>query len=490
MGQCSSSSSSSSSHLSQLDHLPAKSEAASSSSDTLPDHPPQSAGDTTLSLLTKAKGHYWYPADGPRILDACGGAGVACLGHGRSDIARAAAAQMKSCAYVSYAHFRTRPVQELCEWLIESTGGEMQKVYLMNSGSEAVEAALKLAREYFVWKNEPQRVNYIGRWESYHGTTFGSLAASGHVVRRAPFEPLLAPQRFHKISACHAYRQRLCPEESDESFVARKAAELEAKFAELGGHTVAAVVLEPVVGAALGCVPAVPGYFAAVKKICDRHGALLVFDEVMCGMGRTGTGTGTTHAWQAREVGVVPDLQTIAKGFAGGYAPASALLVGRKVAALMRQTGRTFTHGHTYQDHPVVAATALKVQRVIERDGLRANVAVQGALLGRILKEKLGKHPNVGDVRGCGLFWGVEFVRDKTTKEPFDPALQVALRVFTRAVRVERVLVYHGQGCAGGGRGDHVMVMPAYDVSPKLVREMVERLARAVEDVFLGADGW
>lgn len=346
----------------------------------------------------------------------------------------------------------------------------------LSLGSEAVEAALKMSREYFVWKGEPQRVNFIGRWESYHGTTIGSLSASGHVVRRGPFEPMLLSQ-FHRISSCNPYRQRL-DGESDTEFVARKVQELEDTFQRLGPTTVAAVILEPTVGAALGCVPAVPGYLAAMKQVCERHGALMIFDEVMCGMGRTGT----LHAWEQEDT--VPDLQTVAKGFSGGYQPASALLVGEKIAEVMRQDEKAFTHGHTYQNHPVVAATALKVQQIIQDEKLLCNVRTQGRLLERLLKERLGTHPNVGNIRGRGLFWGIEFVKDRKTKEPFDPALQISHQIFRVALKDFRVLVYHGQGCAGSGRGDHIMVMPAYNITSRLVEEIVERVASAVEEVF------
>ncbi|KAK3295849.1 pyridoxal phosphate-dependent transferase [Chaetomium fimeti] len=467
-----------------------------------------------LPVLKKAKGHYWYPVKGPKILDACGGAGVACLGHGCRDIIKAVTAQMESYTYASYAHFQTTPVQELSDWLIKSTGGQMQKVYVMCSGSEAIEAALKLSVEYFRWKGEPERVNFIARHDSYHGTTLGSLSVSGHHTRRAPFHPLLSPSHFHHIPACNPYREEegqyqpqhpsnnntttpsptTTPSSSSPpsaasaaaAYLSHKTAQLEAAFARLGPHTVAAVVLEPVVGAALGCMPAPAGYLAAMKAVCARHGALLVLDEVMCGMGRVGS----THAWQGETnevgegVGVVPDLQAVAKGFAGGYAPASALLVGARVAGLMEREGRVFTHGHTYQNHPVVAAAALAVQRAVEREGLLENVRVQGALLGRLLRERLRMHPNVGDVRGRGLFWGVEFVKDRGTKEPFEPGLGVAEKVHKTAVREFRVLVYHGQGCAGGGRGDHIMIMPAYNISAKLVAEIVERVAGAIEEVF------
>ncbi|KAL2024477.1 hypothetical protein VTK56DRAFT_8288 [Thermocarpiscus australiensis] len=454
-------------------------------SDSASDLPHAHSSADGLPVLAKAKGNYWYPSQGSKILDACGGAGVACLGHGRRDVVKVAAAQMKAFSYASYAHFKTTPVQELSDWLIKSTGGKMRKVYVMCSGSEAIEAALKLAIEYFVWLGQPARTNFIARHESYHGATVGSLSASGHVTRREPFKPILVPSRFHRIPACNPYRRRLDPSESDAAFVARKAAELEAEFQRLGPHTVAAVILEPVVGAALGCVPPVRGYLAAMRAVCARHGALLILDEVMCGMGRTGW----LHAWQGEgeeegSGGVVPDLQTVGKGFAGGYQPASALLVGEKVAGFMEREGKTFTHGHTYQNHPVVAATAMKVQKIVEKEGLLANVRVQGQLLERLLKERLGSHPNVGDIRGKGLFWGVEFVKDKVTKEPFEPGLQVAQRVHRTAMRDFRVLVYHGQGCAGGGRGDHIMIMPAYNISSKLITEIVERVACAVEEVF------
>ncbi len=318
-------------------------------------------------------------------------------------------------------------------------------------------------------------MNFIARWESYHGTTVGSLSASGHFTRRGPFEPILAPQ-FHRITACNPYRQRL-EGESDEDFVARKVTELEGEFRRLGPDTVAAVILEPIVGAALGCAPAVGGYLKGMKRVCERYGALLIFDEVMCGMGRTGT----LHAWQQESV--VPDLQTIAKGFAGGYQPASALLVGAKVAGLMQKEDRTFTHGHTYQNHPVVAAAALKVQEIIREKNLLENVITQGQLLERLLREKLGNHPNVGDIRGRGLFWGIEFVKDRATKDPFDPALQISHQVQRTAMRDFQVLVYHGQGCAGGGMGDHIMVMPSYDISARLIEKIAQRVALAVEEV-------
>ncbi|KAK3997720.1 putative aminotransferase YodT [Cladorrhinum sp. PSN332] len=446
-------------------------------------HHPPTPSDDDLPLLKNAKGHYWYPVNGPKILDACGGAGVACLGHGRKDIVKAATKQMKAYQYASYAHFKLDPVLELSRFLTCSTGGKMQKVYLMCSGSEATEASLKLSIEYFQWINQPQRVNFIARHDSYHGTTLNSLSASGHHAHHLPFlSSILSHQRnFHHIPPFNAYRQQL-PSESDSEFVTRKLAELENEFLRLGPETVAAVLLKPVVGAAMGCVPALPGYLPGVKSLCRKYGALLIFDEVMCGMGRTGS----LHAWgfEADGEGATPDLRTIAKGFGGGYVPASALLVGKQIAGAVEEQGRVFTHGHTYQDHPVAAAAAMQVQRVIREEKLVENVGQMGELLGRRLKEEIGGHKNVGHVRGRGLFWGVEFVKDKMGKETLEPEERVAQRVWKVCVKKFGVLVYAGQGCAGGGRGDHVMIMPAYDVNGKEVEEIVTRVKGAVEVVF------
>lgn len=476
-----------------------------------------------LPQLAKAKGHYWITTTGAKILDACGGAGVACIGHGRKEVIKAITKQMASCSYASYAHFKLDPVERLSEWLVESTGGMMKKVYLMCSGmsppvppstsacspnimsllinsplpgSEAIEAALKLSLEFhhsWTGGSTTKRTNFITRTPSYHGTTLGSLSASNHFSRRLPFisSGILLESHFHPISACNPYRDQLFSsvDEPTAAYVSRKLAELESMFLRLGPETVAAVIMEPIVGAALGCVPPPPGYMRGVKKLCERYGALLVFDEVMCGMGRSGT----LHAWQSierpengEEGGeVVPDLQTLGKCFTGGYTPGSALLVGHKIAGVMEQEKRVFTHGHTYQNNPLVAAAALAVQvGVIEREGLLAKVREHEKVLGWLLRQRLSKHPNVGDIRGRGLFWGVEFVKDRETKEPFDVGLGVAQMVHRTAMKEFGVLVYNGQGCAGEGRGDHVMVMPAYDILEEELEMIVDRLGKAVESVF------
>ncbi|KAH8653470.1 aminotransferase, class III [Xylariales sp. PMI_506] len=430
-------------------------------------------------IAIKAQGNYVYLEDGRKILDACGGAAVACIGHGVEEVIDAMVEQASSISYVPWGFFENRPKQRLSKWLSLSSQGHFRKMWVTCSGSEATEGSIKLAREYFVWKGQPQRINYIARRESYHGITLGSLSLGGHLARREPFEDILLPNVRH-VSACNPYRQRLL-DETDDAFVARKAAELDEAFISIGSDTVVAFIAEPVVGAASGCIPAVPGYFKAMKAICEKYGALLILDEVMCGMGRTGT----IHAWE--QEGIVPDIQAIGKALGGGYQPVSAILAGQKVCQEMAARNTTFTHGHTYQDHPVACSVALRVQQVIERDGLLANVRVQGQYLEKLLRARLRSHPNVGDIRGRGLFWGIEFVRDRSTREPFNPALRIAYRVHAAALAAPlNMTLYHGQGCAGDKRGDHIMIMPAYNVDRGTIELIVERTVTAIQQVFAG----
>ncbi|OTA60351.1 aminotransferase, class III [Hypoxylon sp. EC38] len=434
-------------------------------------------GADSRILVVGGQGNYLYLADGRKILDACGGAAVACIGHGVKEVSDAIITQTATISYAPWGFLDSQSRRDLSKWLSKSSGGHFAKAWITSSGSEAMEGAIKLAHEYFVWTGEPQRVNYIAREESYHGITLGALSVGGHVARRTPFEQLLLPN-IYRIPACNPYRQRL-PGESDDEFVSRKAAELEQAFLQAGPETVAAFVAEPVVGAASGCMPSVSGYFKAMKAVCDKYGALFILDEVMCGMGRTGT----LHAWE--QEGVIPDIQAIGKGLGGGYQPVSAMLASRKVVRAMEAKSATFTHGHTYMDHPVVCAAALKVQQIIQRDNLLPNVQAQGKYLEKLLRNKLQNHPNVGDIRGRGLFWGVELVRDKNTKEPFDPKLQLAHCIHETALSAPyNMALYYGQGCAGRGRGDHVMIMPAYNVTRDIVEAIVDKFVLVIDDVF------
>ncbi|KAI3336769.1 aminotransferase, class III [Xylariaceae sp. AK1471] len=428
-------------------------------------------------LVTSAKGYYLHLSDGREILDACGGAAVACIGHGVRDVTDAMVDQARRVSYVPWGFFESESKKELSQWFLRTSGGHFNKVYIASSGSEAMEGAMKLAHEYFVWKGEPKRTNFIAREESYHGITLGALGLGGHLARRAPFEQLLMPN-VHHIPACNAYRQRMAGE-TDKEFVFRKAVELEAAFLTLGPDTVTAFIAEPVVGAASGCIPSVPGYFRAMKDVCDKYGALLILDEVMCGMGRTGT----LHAWGQEEI--LPDIQAVGKGLAGGYQPASAILASKKIVEMMEAKRASFTHGHTYQDHPIVCAAALKVQQIIESNNMLENVRAQGRYLEKLLRHKLRSHPHVGDIRGRGLFWGIEFVRDRETKVPFDPALQVAHRVHGLALSPRyNMVIYYGQGCAGNKKGDHIMIMPAYNVTHDVIEIIVEKLVAVIDEVF------
>lgn len=348
-----------------------------------------------------AAGNYITLANGHAILDATGGAAVACLGHGNERVNAAVAKQMSKFSYAHSLFFSSSSSEELAKLLTDSTDGHMTKAFIVSSGSEAMEAAMKLARQYFLElpQPEPQRINFIARKESYHGTTLGALSMGGHVARRKLFEPMLMPN-ISRVSWCNAYRG-MAEQESEEQYVARLAHELDDEVQRVGRDTVCAFVAEPVVGAALGCVPAVKGYFKAMKTVCDKYGALLILDEVMSGMGRTGT----LHAWQQEDV--VPDIQTIGKGLGAGYAPIAGLLINKRIVDCLDKGTGAFAHGQTYQGHPVACAAALEVQRIIRDEDLLANVRAKGELLSSLLREKLLGHPHVGNIRGRGLFWGV-----------------------------------------------------------------------------------
>jgi adenosylmethionine-8-amino-7-oxononanoate aminotransferase len=329
-----------------------------------------------------------------------------------------------------------------------------------------------MARQYFWETGERQRTRFIARRQSYHGNTLGALAAGGNAMRKVPYQPILS-DAFSHVSPCYAYRDRR-DGESDADYVARLADELEAEFQRLGPQNVIAFIAETVVGATLGCVAALPGYFQAVRAICDRHGALLILDEVMSGVGRCGT----MHAWEAE--GIAPDIQVVAKGLGGGYQPIGGILVSGRVIEGLRQGSGAFMHGHTYQAHPIACAAALAVQQVIREEDLLANVRAMGARLEAGLVERLGNHRHVGDIRGRGLFWAVEFVADRATKAPFDPALKLHDRVKREAL-ARGLACYPMGGTIDGRLGDHVLLAPPYIVNAAEVEMIVERFGAAVE---------
>jgi adenosylmethionine-8-amino-7-oxononanoate aminotransferase len=408
---------------------------------------------------------------GKEYIDASGGAAVSCVGHSHPDVLAAMRAQIDTLEYAHTSFFTTQVAEELADDLVAHAPAGLGHVFYVSGGSEAIEAALKLARQYFVEIGQPQRRHLIARRQSYHGITAGALAVGGRAWQRKAFAPLLI--ETHHVSPVYEYREKLSGE-TPEAYGERLARELEDKINELGGANVIAFIAEPVVGATMGAVPAVPGYFKRVRDICDRHGILLILDEVMCGMGRTGT----LHACE--QDGVSPDLMAIAKGLGGGYAPIGALLLQDKIFKALADGSGSFQHSHTYTGHPLACAAALAVQRVIRRDNLLVNVREQGARLSRRLNERFGNHPFVGDVRGRGLFQGIEIVADRSTKEPFDPAKKIHARIKKEAM-ARGLMVYPMGGTVDSVRGDHVLLAPPFILDAAAVDTIVERLGEAID---------
>jgi adenosylmethionine-8-amino-7-oxononanoate aminotransferase len=409
--------------------------------------------------------------EGRRYLDASGGAAVSCLGHGHPDVLAAMRQQLDTIAYAHTSFFTTEAAERLADRLIEDAPPGLSHVYLVSGGSEAIEAALKMARQYFVEIGQPERRHVIARRQSYHGNTLGALAVGGNAWRRAQFEPLLI--NTHHIDPCYAYRLQR-EGESDADYAARAAHALEDKIREIGRDRVIAFVAETVVGATAGAVPPVDDYFKRIRAICDRYGVLLILDEVMCGMGRTGT----LHACE--QEGTTPDLMAVAKGLGGGYQPIGAVLLAKRIYEAFANGSGAFQHGHTYMGHPMAAAAALAVQNVIRRDGLLANVGEMGARLERRLKERFGQHPFIGDIRGRGLFWALELVSDRVSKQPFDPAAKLHARVKREAME-RGLMVYPMGGTVDGIKGDHILLAPPFIVEAAQVDAIVERLGAALE---------
>ena len=424
-----------------------------------------------LPVAVGGKGIELFDSTGRSYIDASGGAAVSCLGHGHPDVNAALHAQIDRLAYTHSSFFTTEVAERLADCLIEDAPVGISHVYFVSGGSEAVEASLKMARQYFVEKGEPGRTKVIARRQSYHGNTLGALATGGNEVRRTQFRPLLIDTAH--ADPCFAYRYKEAGE-TDEAYAARAAQSLEDRILELGPETVIAFVAETVVGATAGAVPPVADYFKRIREICDKYGVLLILDEVMSGMGRCGT----LHACE--QEGIAPDLMTVAKGLGGGYQPIGAVLLSQKVYDAFAEGSGVFQHGHTYLNHPVACAAALAVQTVIKRDNLLQNVRRQGEHLARRLNERFGNHPYVGDIRGRGLFQAIEFVTDRGTKAPFDPQAKLYARVKKEAM-ARGLLVYPSGGTIDGARGDHALIAPPFIVEAAQIDAIVERLGDAVD---------
>jgi len=418
----------------------------------------------------RGEGAYLIDSDGRRYLDASGGAAVSCLGHSDAEVIEAVRRQIGNLAYAHTSFFTSEPMEELADFLIARAPAGMRSVYFVSGGSEAVEAALKLARQYFVEIGQPQRTHLIARRQSYHGNTLGALATGGNAWRRQQFQPLLID--VSHVSPCYAYRGQ-AEGETPEAYGERLARELEAEILNLGPDTVMAFVAEPVVGATLGAVTAVPGYFKRVRDICDRYGVLLILDEVMCGMGRTGT------LFAAEQEGISADLITVAKGLGAGYQPIGATLVSQRIHDTIATGSGFFQHGHTYIGHATACAAALAVQKTIEQRNLLPRVRDLGEKLQQRLRSTLGEHPNIGDIRGRGLFQGVELVADRASKAPFPAEAKLHARV-KKAAMQEGLMCYPMGGTVDGRSGDHILLAPPFILEEAQLDELTEKLQRAI----------
>ena len=425
-------------------------------------------------MVAGGEGCYLIDTGGKRYLDGSGGAAVSCLGHGDREVTEAIKAQLDKIAFAHTGFFTSEPAEELAAMLCAAAPEGIDRAYLVSGGSEAVESAIKLARQYFLEKGEPQRHRVIARRQSYHGNTLGALAAGGNEWRRAQFSPLLV-ETSH-IAPCYEYRLRQ-PDETAEEYGQRAANELEAEINRLGPETVMAFIAEPVVGATAGAVPPAPGYFPRIREICDRHGVLLILDEVMCGMGRTGT------LFACEQEGVAPDMITIAKGLGAGYMPIGAMLCSSAIYDAIDAGSGFFQHGHTYMGHPAAAAGGVAVLKAILGRGLLPRVREAGDRLDAVLRERFGQHPHVGDIRGRGLFRAIEFVADRETKLPFDPSKGIAKKI-KKAAFEAGLICYPMAGTIDGRTGDHVLLAPPFIISDAEIDELAGKLESAFARVF------
>jgi len=422
----------------------------------------------------RGEGAYLFDSTGKSYLDASGGAAVSCLGHGHPKVIAAIKAQLDTIAFAHTSFFTNDTAEELAQFLTDRAPVGFGRAYFLSGGSEANETAMKLARQVHLERGQTEKSHYIARHQSYHGNTVGTLSLCGYPARRKPFEPILLPNISH-IVPCYAYRHQR-DDESLEDYGLRAAGELETEILRVGPDKVAAFFAETVVGSTLGAVTAAPGYFKEIRRICDKYKVFMVLDEVMSGMGRTG------HLFACMAEGVVPDMISVAKGLGGGYQPISALLVRNDLVDTIENGSGAFMHGHTYIGHATACSAALAVQKIIEEENLLDRVQNIGAKLRQALEQRLGDHPHVGDIRGRGLFFGIELVQDRASKQPFPRALQIAGRL-KKTAQENGLICYPDCGTADGKDGDHVMLAPPFILPEEAIDELVDKLAKSIDQV-------
>ncbi|AUQ71630.1 aspartate aminotransferase family protein [Phaeobacter inhibens] len=426
-----------------------------------------------LPTAVAGDGCYLIDANGKRYFDGSGGAAVSCLGHSDAEVIAAIQAQVGKLAFAHTGFMTSKPAEALADLLISQAPGDLDRVYFVSGGSEATEAAIKLARQYHLERGDSARRHVIARRQSYHGNTLGALAAGGNAWRRQQFAPLLID--ISHIAPCYEYVDR-GEGESRYDYGQRVANELEAEILRLGPETVMAFMAEPVVGATSGAVPAVEGYFKRIREICDQYGVLLILDEVMCGMGRTG------HLFACEADGVAPDILCIAKGLGAGYQPIGAMLCSRQIYDAIEGGSGFFQHGHTYIGHPVATAAGLAVVRALLDRGLVKRSAEMGETLHAALVARFGQHPHVGDLRGRGLFRGIELVADRESKMPFDPGLGIAGKL-KKAAFEAGLICYPMAGTRDGRNGDHILLAPPFILSEDQIGEITDKLEVALDQV-------
>jgi adenosylmethionine-8-amino-7-oxononanoate aminotransferase len=419
----------------------------------------------------RGEGVYLYDSDGRQYLDGSGGAAVSCVGHWHPYVIEAIKRQVDELAYAHTAFFTNDPQERLAQHLASRYGEENARVYFLSGGSEANEAAIKLARMYWLSQGFDNKYVVISRQQSYHGNTLGALSLSGNPGRRDIYAPML--HDWPKIAPCYAYRLQE-DGESDDEYGARSAQALEDAIEQHGADNIAAFMAETVVGATMGAVPPAGDYFRKIRDICDRHDILLILDEVMAGCGRTGT------YYSFEYHGIQPDITTVAKGLGGGYQPIGAAIARRRIHDTIVDHFGSFYHGHTYIGHATACAAALAVAHVVYEDELLENVNRIGASLQAELQSAFAEHPDIGDIRGRGMLLGIELVRDRADKTPADPAL--APRIKDVAMQ-EGLIIYPGGGTADGRNGAHILLAPPFIYEPAHVDELVTKLARVMDRV-------
>ncbi|TLD34219.1 hypothetical protein PspLS_00167 [Pyricularia sp. CBS 133598] len=426
--------------------------------------------------VSHASGSYLTLSDGREIIDACGGAAVAVLGHGNEEVVTATVAQMQKVSYVHTGMYTTSSAEDLARHILSASQGHgLEKAFFVCSGSEANDSAMKLARQYFWEQGQTQRVHFVSRRKAYHGNSIASMSISTNMSRRLPYDGAIMLPNVSFVSPAYSYRHQL-ENTTEESYVAKLISELDQEFQRVGPDKVIAFVAETVVGATSGCVSPPKGYFAAVQKLCHKYGILLILDEVMCGMGRTGT------YFAFEQENVQPDIVTIGKGLGGGFAPIAGVLIGGEVVNVLRRGTSSFNHGHTYQAHPVSCATALAVQQIIQRDKLVQRSARMGSVLDSMLRCKFQDSKFVGDIRGRGLFYALEFVADKDSKRSLNPGVRFASRI-CKAAFEKGVAVYPGPVNVGGTESDHILLAPPYNISEADLEKVVQVLKEAYDEV-------